>query len=100
MNHRDRLLERLKDDTNMKLITNQSVRRDTVLKILECTNKRAFNKITQKEIAKMCGVSLPTIKRFENLKVDSLTLFKNYVSILEDLPNKKKRKVPKWVYCE
>jgi DNA-binding XRE family transcriptional regulator len=33
---------------------------------------------TQKQVANECGVSVPTIKRFEKLKVDSLSLFLNY----------------------
>ena len=67
------------------------------MKILELVDKRVFNKITQSYISKTFNVSIATVKRFENLEVDSLSLFMNYKFLLEDLPNKKKQKVPKWV---
>ena len=97
-NHRNKLLKRLDCDTSFTLKLNEGIRKDTKLKILEFVDKRVFNKFTQKELAEICNVSLPTIKRFENLEVDSLSLFMNYKLLLEDLPNKKKLKVPKWVY--
>ena len=89
-NHRNKLLKRLDCDTSFTLKINDGIRRDTKLKILELVDKRVFNKFTQEDLAKLCGVSLPTIKRFENLEVDSLSLFINYKLLLEDLPNKKK----------
>ncbi len=83
-NHINKLLERLNSDTK--------------LKILQLVDIRVFNGITQVYMAKTCKVSKETIKRFENLKVNSLSLFINYKFILEDLPNKKKKEVPKWVF--
>lgn len=96
--HNDKLLRKLDSNTSFTLKINDGVKRDTKLKILELVDKRVFNKITQSYMANTCNVSIPTIKRFENLEVDSLSLFMNYKFILEDLPNKKKIEVPKWVY--
>ena len=96
-NHRNKLLKRLNSDTSFKSIINESIKNDTKLKILELVDKRVFNKITQSYISKTFNVSIATVKRFENLEVDSLSLFMNYKFLLEDLPNKKKQKVPKWV---
>lgn len=46
--------------------------------IFECRKKSG---ITQEEMAWNCKVSLSTIKRFESLKIDSLSLYVNYKSV-------------------
>ncbi len=97
MSHRNKLLKRLKTDTFLKKINNESIRKDIIYTILSCVDKRVFNKITQNEMTKLCGVSLATIKRFESLKCESLELYLLYIHFLADLPNKKKIKIPNWV---
>jgi|GEM_PF-4244134 len=97
-NHKNKLIKRVYSDTSLMSIIDKSVGFDTKLKIQECVDKRVFNKYTQKDIADKCNVSLATIKRFENCKIDSLSLYLNYVFLLEGLPNKKSKRVPKWVY--
>lgn len=97
MSHRDKLLKRLKKETFLCKQEKEGIFFDTKLKILECIDKRVFNKITQKDMASYCNVSLVTIKRFENLEVDKLSLYLKYRHFLEHLPNKKKRKVPSWI---
>ena len=46
--------------------------------LIECRRKWGH---TQEQVAIECGVSIPTIKRFEKLKVDSLSLYLNYKQI-------------------
>jgi len=43
---------------------------------------RAYLKISQMDMAESCKVSLRTIKRFEKMEVDSLSLYLNYKEIL------------------
>lgn len=71
-NHKDKLIKRVYTDTSLMSIIDKGVRFDTKLKIQECVDKRVFNKYTQQDIAIKCGVSLATIKRFENCKIVSL----------------------------
>lgn len=92
MNHNDILLERAKIDGITKFIQDQSARSGVKLKILDALNIRLFNKITQKEMAIKCSVSLRTIQRFEKLEIDSITLFLNYRAHLKNLPYRAKQK--------
>lgn len=98
MNQRDKLIVRLKSDTFYDQMLDESVRKDTKINILSCVDKRVFNGITQEDMAKSCNVSLSTIKRFENLQVNDLILYFNYQYLLQDLPNSKRKPVPRWVY--
>lgn len=91
-NHNTKLLKRIKADTFINQINNKSVRKDTKNRILECFDKRVFNNISQITIAKQCNVSIATLKRFENLQVNDLVLYFNYIDLLEYLPNKIKTK--------
>jgi predicted XRE-type DNA-binding protein len=98
MNHRDRLISKLKKDGCLNSIIDEDVKNEVRLKILQCIDKRVFNKIHQKEVAKTLGVSIAKIQRFENLECDDLTLYFNYITLFMELPSRKKRKIPKWVY--
>lgn len=52
--------------------------------ILEINNMVTMRKkwrMTQEYVAQQLGVSISTIKRFESLKVDSLSIFFNYKQI-------------------
>ena len=100
MNHRDKLLKRLNNDTFLKSVIDKSVRKDSILNILECVDKRVFNKIPQSDMAEYCKVSVETIKRFENLKCDSLSLYLCYITYLKPLLNRKKKKTPSWVHTK
>ena len=69
----------IKSDTfTDKLIEDGSYLIQEINHLVKC---RKELKITQEEMSWACKVSLPTIKRFESLKVDSLTLFLNYKHI-------------------
>lgn len=100
MNHRDKLIYRVKSDTFLIDVPDERIRFDTKVKILECVDKRVFNNITQKVMAQKCNVGVATIKRFESIKVDSLSLFLKYIAFLEHLPNKHKRKLPRRYYSD
>ena len=97
-NHTHKLLERINSDTFLNMKCREGIIYDTRMIIVQCIETRRINKITQNDMAKRCGVSLATIKRFEALKVDSLSLFIKYRYILENLPAREKRNIPKWVY--
>ena len=94
------LLKRLNNETLLTEIKDERFRFDTKVKILECVSKRMYNGITQEDVADMLDVSVSTIKRFESLKVDSLSLYMNYRKLFEDLQNKKSSKVPSWVFSD
>ena len=94
----NQLLKRLNNETLLLEIKDERFRYDTKVKILECVSKRMYNGITQEDVAYILDVSVSTIKRFEALKVDSLSLFMNYRKLFEDMQNKKTSKVPRWVF--
>ena len=98
MNHRDKLLTRIKKECYIDSLLNEQVKKEVRLNILECVDKRVFNKIRQKDVAKSLDVSLSTIQRFERLEVSDLTLYFNYIELFKGLRNKKKKKVPNWVF--
>jgi len=98
MNQNNKLLELVKSDQYLKKIRNKRVKIDLRNKILNCYDKRVFNKFTRKDISKSINVSESTVKRLENGKVYDISIIYNYINLLKDLPNKKKIEVPKWVY--
>ncbi len=53
-----------------------------ISEINELIGMRKYLKISQEGIAMSCKVSLRTIKRFEKMQVDSLSLYLNYKAIL------------------
>ena len=98
MNQNDKLLKLVNSDQYLKRLSNTRVKNDLRNKILNCYDKRVFNKFTRKDVAKSINVSEATIKRLENGKVYDISTIYNYINLLKDLPNKKKLEVPKWVH--
>ena len=96
-NHTNKLLKRYNNDTYIKSVKDKSIRLDAIKNILNCFDKRVYNKVTQEEIALYCGVSVQTIKRFENLEVDSLELYLNYINALNHFPNSRVEKSRKYI---
>ena len=80
MSQNERFLKRLKNDTLLTSIVNESVKNDTKLKILQCVNCRIERKITQSQVAEMFNVSIETIKRFEKFESNNLCLYINYMN--------------------
>ena len=97
MNKIDTILKKAKSDTFLSKVNNQKVKFELKNKLLNSLDKRIFNRLTQKDIAKTMGVSVSTIKRLENGDVYDISIIENYVDILEGLPNRKKIEIPKWV---
>ena len=93
----DRVVKRINNDTLCKFIKCSSIKKDTSLRIAEYIYKRVFNGVTQEEVSISTGKSIATIKRFEAGKCDSLYLFMYYKTQFENLPNKEKVKIPKWI---
>jgi len=100
MNQNNRLLKQVKNDLYLCRLKNERVKNDLKNKILNCYDKRMFNKLSRSLIAEYCEVSEATIKRLENGKVYDISTIYNYINFLKDLPNKKKKVVPKWIYNE
>lgn len=96
--HRDKLIRRLNSNTFLSFLDFGSVKYDTSVEILSLIDKRVFNGITQKFVAESLGISMSKVKRFEKGEVDSLRMYKFYVLMFDELPNKKIMQVPKWVY--
>lgn len=75
------------------LQNNQGVKTDTFLDKVYCDSSELVKEInhlikcrkkwgiTQEEMSWNCKVSLSTIKRFEALKIDSLSLYVNYKAV-------------------
>lgn len=97
-NQNSKLLELVNSDQFLIRINNDKVRNELKLSILNCYDKRMFNKYSRKEIAKTLNISESTIKRLEAGEIYDISIIYNYISLLQDLPNKKKIEVPKWVY--
>ena len=96
--HTNKLIKRINSDTFLNKCLDKGISKDTKVLIQSFVDKRVFNNITQKQMSIDCNVSIITIKRFENLKVDSLSLFLNYQFILESLKNKTTLNKPDWVF--
>lgn len=98
MDQHIKLIKRLKDDTFLNIKVKEGIILDTRLNIVTCINNRRFNKITQIDMSKWCKVSIATIKRFEQLQVDSLSLYLKYMYLLYDLNGRKQQKPPNYLY--
>jgi len=69
MNQNNKLLKLVKSDQYLNKLQNERVKFDLRNKILNCYDKRTFNKFTRKDVARSINVSESTIKRLENGKV-------------------------------
>jgi len=98
MNQNNKLLKLVKCDLFLNKLKNKQVKNELRNKILNCYDKRMFNKFSRVDIAKSIDVSESTIKRLEKGQVYNIDVIYNYINVLKDLPNKKKQIVPKWVY--
>ena len=92
MNHNDKLLNRLNNQTSFSKIICDGLKFQTKVDILGWVDKRVFNNISQISVAKTCGVGISKIKAFEQLKVSDLELYQNYKYLFDELPNKTRRK--------
>lgn len=57
---------------------------DTQSIAIECKLKRISKKLSQSDIAKMCGVSRETVSRFERGNDVSLSFYLKYKEVLEN----------------
>lgn len=94
----DNILKQLNNDQFLCRLKSEKVRFDLRNKILSCHHKRVFNKYSRLDVSKSIGYSEATIKRLEKGEVYDICTIYNYINLLKDLPNKKKRQLPKWVH--
>ena len=97
MNHVDKIKVKINSDTFLGTLDGLCSQRDICLDLLECIKGRVNKGHTQEYASILSGKSIATIKRFEQGEVDSLFLYCFYMDMFKDIPNRKKKVVPKWV---
>ena len=100
MNQKDRNIKKFNSNLFLSKINSQKVKKELKIKILNCYNKRCYNKLSAKDVAISISVSESTIKRLENGLIYDISVIYNYIDLLKDLPDRKKKIIPKWVYAD
>ena len=97
MNQISNITKQFNNDLFLKRLKNEKVKNDLRVKILSAHYARVYNKYTRSDVALSIGVSESTIKRLEKGEVYNIDVIYNYITLLKDLPVRKKKVIPKWI---